>query len=242
MKGIRHRSGLVQVAGICHLHEARMLLDAGVDLLGFPLALDFHEEDLPGHEVARIVRLLGLEQRGVLITYLTRPEKIAALVRQIGVQNVQLHGRVTRGSLHELRKLVPGLAVIKSLIVRESNLGELETEIRVLEDLVDGFITDTFDPETGACGATGRTHDWHVSRRLVHTAKKPLILAGGLSPRNVVQAILTVRPFGVDAHTGLEDCDGRKDPSKVREFVNAAKLGFACTLGPGSPAGACRIN
>ncbi len=136
MKGIWQRPGLVQVAGIRHLDEARMLLDAGVDLLGFPLGLDFHEEDIPGHEAARIVRILGLEERGVLITYLTRPGEIAALVRQIKVRAIQLHGRVNRGSIHELRKRVPGLSVIKSLIVREGNLGELKTEIRVLEDLV----------------------------------------------------------------------------------------------------------
>ncbi len=238
MKGIWQRPGLVQVAGIRHLDEACMLLDAGVDLLGFPLGLDFHEEDIPGHEAARIVRILGLEERGVLITYLTRPGEIAALVRQIKVRAIQLHGRVNRGSIHELRKRVPGLSVIKSLIVREGNLGELKTEIRVLEDLVDAFITDTFDPGTGASGATGRTHDWDVSRQLVDSAQKPLILAGGLSPRNVVRAILTVRPFGVDAHTGLEGSDGRKDPSKVEAFVNAAKLGFAQTSGLESPAGA----
>lgn len=237
LKGIRHCSGLVQVAGILNLHEARMLLDAGVDLLGFPLGLDHHEEDIAGHEVARIVGILGLEERGVLITYLRRPGEIAALVSRIGVRTVQLHGPVNRESIHELRRRVPGLSVIKSLIVRENNLGELKSEVRVLEDLVDAFITDTFDPGTGASGATGRTHDWDVSRRLAVCAQKPLILAGGLSPRNVHRAILTVRPFGVDAHTGLEGCDGRKDPARVEAFVKAAKLGFAHVSGRVSPAG-----
>lgn len=236
MLGIWQRPGLVQVAGIRNLDEARMLLDAGVDLLGFPLGLDFHDEDVPAREVARIVKALGLEQRGVLITYLTRAEEIAALARQIRVRILQLHGRVSRGSIVDLRGRMSGLFLIKSLIVGERNLEELKSDMRSVEDVVDGFITDTFDPETGACGATGRTHDWHVSRQLVDIARKPLLLAGGLSPRNVYRAIRAVRPFGVDAHTGLEDSDGRKDPSEVEAFVKAAKLGFTHALRRASPA------
>ena len=90
---------------------------------------------------------------------------------------------------------------------------------------MDGFITDTYAPETGASGATGRTHDWAVSRRLVQLSPKPVILAGGLTPANVRQAIATVGPAGVDVHTGVEDASGRKDRGKVLAFVAAARAG-----------------
>jgi phosphoribosylanthranilate isomerase len=122
---------------------------------------------------------------------------------------------------------MPELVVIKSLIVREGGLGGLLDEMRALESRVDAFITDTFDPETGASGATGMTHDWQVSRRLREATSKPLILAGGLTPQNVREAILAVEPHGVDAHTGLEGPGGRKDPWKVKAFVAQAKRGFA---------------
>ncbi len=92
---------------------------------------------------------------------------------------------------------------------------------------VDAFITDTFDPKTGASGATGKTHDWRVSRRLVELADRPVILAGGLTPENVKRAILEVRPAGVDSHTGVEDTSGRKSREKVRKFLSEAYEGFA---------------
>ena len=203
-----------------------MLLGAGVDLLGFPLALDFHREDIPASEAARIVKTLELMDRAVLITYLTRSRDIAVLLREIQVRTVQLHGPVTSGTIEDLRRRVPGLSVIKSLIVSGDNLEELKGQCRTLEHLVDGFITDTFDPETGACGATGRTHDWTVSRALREVSRKPLILAGGLTPENVYDAVLRVGPFGVDAHTGVESGEGRKDPSRVEAFVRTARKAF----------------
>ncbi|MBP2681380.1 MAG: phosphoribosylanthranilate isomerase, partial [Candidatus Krumholzibacteriota bacterium] len=92
---------------------------------------------------------------------------------------------------------------------------------------VDAFLTDTFDESTGRWGATGKTHDWSVSRRLVERSSRPVILAGGLTPQNVARAIREVRPAGVDAHTGVEDSRGRKDRSLVERFVAEARRAFA---------------
>ena len=92
---------------------------------------------------------------------------------------------------------------------------------------VDAFLTDTHDPETGADGATGRTHDWSISRRLAERSPRPLVLAGGLVPENVHRAVLAVRPAAVDAHTGVEGPDGRKTEELVRGFVDEARRGFA---------------
>jgi phosphoribosylanthranilate isomerase len=94
-------------------------------------------------------------------------------------------------------------------------------------EFVEFFLTDTFDPDTGASGATGKTHDWTVSRVLARKAGRPLILAGGLNPANVRQAILEVAPAGVDSHTGVEGPDGRKDRTLVERFVSEARRCFA---------------
>ncbi|MFW5837260.1 MAG: phosphoribosylanthranilate isomerase, partial [Desulfovibrionaceae bacterium] len=89
------------------------------------------------------------------------------------------------------------------------------------------FITDTFDPATGASGATGLTHDWSVSRRLVELSPRPVILAGGLGPDNVAAAVRAVRPAGVDAHTGLEDASGAKVYEKMRDFADQARQAWS---------------
>ena len=77
-----------------------------------------------------------------------------------------------------------------------------------------------------ASGATGKTHDWRLSRRLVELADRPIILAGGLTPENVKRAILEVRPAGVDSHTGVEDSTGRKNCVKVQKFLSEANEAF----------------
>jgi len=218
---------LIQIAGISDQQEAEMLVACGVDWLGFPLRLAVHQEDLHEAEAARIIRSLRSPHEGVLITYLHKADEIAALCHSLGTRKVQLHGDVTLGQLELVKILDPSLFVIKSLIVRNTNQSELEAEVRALSPYVDAFITDTFDPETGAYGATGKTHDWSVSRGLVQRSSRPVILAGGLRPENVARAIREVRPAAVDVHTGVEDVNGRKDSQLVRAFIAQARAAFA---------------
>lgn len=219
--------GVIHVAGIIDQAEADMLVDCGADVLGFPFRLAKHREDLSEEEAARIVRALGPAAQTLLITYLAKAEEIVALCRRLGVAGVQLHGDIDVAELEQLRALWPGLRVIKSLIVRDANGEALEREVKRLEPHVDAFITDTFDPVTGATGATGKVHDWNVSRRLVEASTRPVILAGGLNPGNVRVAIRAVRPAGVDVHTGIEGPDGRKDRELAARFVAEARAGFA---------------
>jgi len=217
---------LVQIAGIRDQQEAEMLMACGVDWLGFPLRLTVHKEDLREAEAAQIIKSLQPPHAGVLITYLNQADEIVAFCQSLGVRKVQLHSEISLDQLKAVKALAPNVFVIKSLIVYQNNQSELEAEVRSLSPHVDAFITDTYDPETGACGATGKTHDWHVSRRLVQLSPRPVILAGGLRPENVARAITEVRPAAVDAHTGLEDPNGRKDVQLVRVFVEQARAAF----------------
>ena len=219
--------GTIQIAGIIDQEEADMLVDAGVHQLGFPFGLAVHREDITEKDAAKIIRSLKPPVSAVLITYLDEAEKILDLCKRIGTGKVQLHGDISVTELVRLKSLFPDIIVIKSLIVRDHNLAELESSVSAFSPYVDAFITDTYDPVTGACGATGKTHDWDISRRLVGISPRPVMLAGGLKPENVRRAIARVRPAGVDAHTGVEGTDGRKDANFVRAFVREAEKAFA---------------
>ena len=219
--------GIVQIAGVADRAEAMMLVEAGVHQIGFPLGLTVHKEDMPAEDAAKIIRLLKPPASAVLITYLNMAEQILDLCRKIGAHKVQLHGAITLAEIVRLKSLAPDLTVIKSLIVEDNNLTELKSSVAALGPHCDAFITDTYDPTTGACGATGRTHDWDISRRLCDISPRPVMLAGGLNPENVRKAIAHVRPAGVDAHTGVEGPDGRKDAVLVRAFVREALAAFA---------------
>ncbi|MFL5530949.1 MAG: phosphoribosylanthranilate isomerase [Gemmatimonadales bacterium] len=220
---------LIQVAGISDRSEALLLQECGIRYLGFPLRLPVNRADLNEADAADIIHSLQPPARGVLITYLNEARAIADFCRALGARTVQLHGDIATAELERLCGLDPQLTVIKSLVVGRHPTSLLERLAVELAPLVDGFITDTYAPETGASGATGRTHDWTVSRGLVQLSPKPVILAGGLTPANVGQAIAVVRPAGVDVHTGVEDASGRKDRAKVLAFVAEAMSGFAQT-------------
>lgn len=219
--------GLVQVAGIIDRAEADLIIDEGADWLGFPLRLPAKNEDITEADAAAIVRAIQPERTGVIISYLTDADEISLFCKEIGVGAIQLHGDVLPAELRKLRRLAPELYVLKSLVVKADNMDELTKIVDEAAEHVDMFITDTFNPATGAKGATGLVHDWNISAELVRIAPRPLMLAGGLNPDNVAAAIEAVRPAAVDAHTGLENGTGRKDRLKVRRFVQESRAAFA---------------
>ena len=227
--------GMVQIAGVLDEEEARGLLSRGVDWIGIPLRLAVHRPDLDEASAARLIARIP-DDRAVVITYLDDPDEIVPFCRDLGVHRIQLHGDMSPAQLRRLREKAPQLYVIKSLIVTESTTAEhLLERAAGLAPFVDMFITDSYDPLTGACGATGRIHDWSISRALARASTRPVMLAGGLRPGNVVGAIHEVGPAGVDAHTGVEGPDGRKDLELVGAFVVAARMAFAARGAAAAP-------
>jgi phosphoribosylanthranilate isomerase len=221
-----HFRDFIQIAGVSGLDEAHLLMECGIRYLGFPLRLPVNKEDLSEPAAAAIIRAMEPPSYGVAITYQSTAADIVEFMDYLGASLVQLHGDIAAEELAKLKRLRPHLTVIKSLVIGKQPHEELADTVQRLGAFVDAYITDTFDPATGASGATGKLHDWHVSRGLVELATKPVILAGGLTPENVREAIGFVAPAGVDAHTGVEDAAGQKDPAKVRRFAAEARAGF----------------
>ncbi|MGE4290855.1 MAG: phosphoribosylanthranilate isomerase [Desulfovibrio sp.] len=216
---------------MCSLDEAQLLVKAGFTHLGFPMGPGVVEEDVDAWKAARIVRALAADHTDdpvcvkitcVLITYLRNALEILELLERSAMRAVQLHAPVTPAEVAALRRADPELVIFKSIVMGRPGEADPLNVARGHAPYVDAFLTDTYDPVTGASGATGRTHDWAASRALVEARLRPVILAGGLTPDNVAQAVRAVRPAGVDAHTGLEDAQGRKDPEKASSFVRNA--------------------
>ncbi|MFF9277705.1 phosphoribosylanthranilate isomerase [Streptomyces griseosporeus] len=224
---------LIQVAGIIDQAEADMIVEEGADWLGFALRLPAKNEDLSEADAAAIIKAIQPRNKGVIITYLTDADEIRSFCADMGVDAIQLHGDITPAELRRLRTIAPDLFLLKSLVVKADNIDELTRTVDGAAEFVDMFITDTFNPATGAKGATGLVHDWDISAELVRISPRPLMLAGGLNPQNVAEAIEKVRPAAVDAHTGLEDASGRKDRLKVRTFVTEARKAFDRIAGEG---------
>ena len=118
-----------------------------------------------------------------------------------------------------LRRELPALKLVQAVHVGGEDALE---EARAIAELADAVLLDsgTREGPVAKLGGTGMVHDWTVSRRIVEAIAKPVILAGGLRPDNIAEAIRTVRPFGVDLCTGLRTAD-RLDEAKLAAFMRA---------------------
>ncbi len=219
-------SNFIQLAGVIDQQEADMLVKWGVNYLGFPLRLPVNQEDLTEDEAKSIIKSLEPPNYGIVISYSSTAEEAIELCAKVGANIIQLHGPIAIEELSKLKNLNPKIQIIKSLVIKNDNERQLLKTLTELESHVDAFITDTYDPQTGASGATGKTHDWEISKRFIELSSKPIILAGGLNPDNVYDAIIKVKPAGVDVHTGVENSSGRKDKKLVVKFIEQSQRAF----------------
>ncbi len=193
--------------------------------LGFTLELPSGIHDGLTNDRARdIIQQLPKDIMPVLITYLDSATDAARLVEFLQVPTIQFHGEITDEQVRLFRQHCPTIRTIGRITV--SGPSALEETSRFKQPLWDAVILDSLDPASGAVGATGRTHDWSLSAQIVRRSSVPVILAGGLNPENVVEAITTVRPHGVDAHTGLENEDASRSFAKIEAFAKAALKTF----------------
>ncbi|MGI9862196.1 phosphoribosylanthranilate isomerase [Moorella naiadis] len=198
----------VKICGIRDWEEARMVLDAGVDTLGFVFARSPRQIK---PEAAReiITRLPPFTTTvGVFVNEPRYSLMEIAFFCRLDV--LQLHGDEPPEYCHGLSQ-----RLIKA--VRVQNAASLKGLEAYQE--VQGVLLDAYVP--GQAGGTGTTFNWELAQT-VPTAGKPIILAGGLTPENVAAAIRLVRPYAVDVSSGVET-GGRKDPARITAFLAAVE-------------------
>jgi phosphoribosylanthranilate isomerase len=197
----------VKICGITRLEDALAAARLGADALGFNFWPRSRRFVSPA-EVRAIVRRLPplVTAVGVFVDP-TRDEVLRA-VDASGVGVVQLHGDESP----ELCLSLP-LPVLKAIRVADArSLAQLASYE------VQGFLLDAPSPGYGGSGAT---FDWSLAAEVAR--ELPIVLAGGLTPENVAEAVATVSPWGVDVASGVESAPGVKDPERMARFVERAK-------------------
>lgn len=210
----------VQVAGISKRDDALAAAEFGADYIGFTLGLPGGPHDnLTDSKAGRIASGLPSTALPVLITYnYNTARKAFDALKRLGSRIVQFHGEIEASEVLKLREILPGVEVIKAVnVVGSSSI----QQAKEFQEYADYLILDTL--YRGKRGATGRTHDWSTSARVVKHCRVPIFLAGGLNPGNLVRAVKKVRPWGVDVHTGIENPDGTKNHDKMKRFIYLAK-------------------
>lgn len=213
------------MAGVSSLEEALFCCKLGVGALGFTLGLPHGIHDGLTRDKARsIIEELPETVMPVLITYISTAHEACKLARHVGATAVQFHGGISRDELLAFRQACPDTRTIGRVTVTGATAVKESADFQ--PPLWDAIILDSFDPASGLLGATGIKHDWAVSAKIVQLSDLPVILAGGLNPENVADAIKRVRPHSVDAHTGLEKPDGTRSFGKIEAFTRAALEAF----------------
>ncbi|QCS41929.1 phosphoribosylanthranilate isomerase [Natrinema versiforme] len=205
----------VKVCGLTTEADLEAAIDAGADAIGIicDVSVDTPRE-VSIERAAALAAATPPFVTSVLVTMPDSPEEAIELVEEIEPDALQIHSDMRVGDLAYLRaKLETELL----LAVDADDATTAET----YDDIVDALIVDT--PGDGGGGGTGRTHDWDQTRMAAADLESPLVLAGGLTPENVGDAVRTVDPFAVDVASGVEKRGGVKDVDAVRSFVDRAK-------------------
>lgn len=212
----------VKICGIKRKEDALAAASYGADAIGLLVGQRHTSNDFIGEETAKeITRSLPPFCSSVLVTHITSISEIVGLTQRIGVTTIQLHGDSTPEDAQEIKRQLPHIKLYKVIHVNDESSIEFGKQFL---GVVDAILLDTANKATGQVGGTGLVHDWNISRRIIEMYSKPVILAGGLGPDNVREAIEVVNPFGVDVNSGTKNADGFKDYSKLKQFIEAAKL------------------
>ena len=200
----------VKVCGMTQLKDAAFAVQQGADAVGFIFYKNSPRSVTMNTARDIILKLPPLVDTVGVFVY-ESVDRINKIVKYWGVDLVQLHGEESPAFCKKIQR-----RVIKAFRVKD-----LQSVKQLEKYSVSGYLLDTFSDNVH--GGTGKTFDWNLAL----PAKKigPVILAGGLTARNILQAIRQARPYGVDVCSGVEKLPGIKDPEKVRAFLKNIRSG-----------------
>ena len=208
----------VKICGITRKEDLDAAASAGADAVGFVVGVASSLRNLSLADAEKLMRHVPPFMKTVLVMVPTSLGELVEACKALNPDALQVHGDNLQ-DVSAVRAKLPAKLLIGAV---KANTEDAVCNAAKAAQTFDAVILDSF--VQGKHGGTGVVHDWNVSQRvkqLVHP--KPLILAGGLNPENVAEAVRTVEPYAVDVSSGVEQQPGIKDPQKMVEFVKNAK-------------------
>ena len=199
-----------KICGLTTEHDLEAAVDAGADAVGVIADVPVDTpRDVTVERAAALVAAAPPFVTTVLVTMPEAPERAVELVDRVSPDVLQLHDDVPVGDV----AYVAANATARVLKTVDAD----DPDGARYDDVADALLVDSVDGE--GAGGTGETHDWAATREFADTVDSPVVLAGGLTPENVAEAVATVDPFAVDVASGVEASGGQKDHDAVRQFV-----------------------
>ncbi|MFI5008132.1 MAG: phosphoribosylanthranilate isomerase [Solirubrobacterales bacterium] len=209
----------LKVCCIQDVEEAHLAVRLGAAALGLVSAMPSGPGVIAEEMIAAIA---GIVPPPVASFLLTSRQDVAGIVeqqRRTRVSTLQICDRLEPGAHRELRRGLPGIALVQ--VVHVTGPESVEEAMAVAGE-ADAILLDSGNQSLAVkeLGGTGRRHDWRLSRRIRESVPVPIFLAGGLRAENVQEAIAEVAPFALDVCSGVRTA-GRLDPQKLERFVAA---------------------
>jgi phosphoribosylanthranilate isomerase len=215
----------VKICANTNLEDTQLALDLGADAVGFVFAPS--KRRVTPEQVGEITARLTGDGERIGVFHELEFEAIRDAVRVAGLTGVQLHSQ-GKPALPGLLKseFGPALTIAQTLhwvVDAENATEELLHRVEALEGAghVDRILIDS--KVGSALGGTGHAFDWNAAANLFERAGLPMIVAGGLGPGNVTEAMERLKPWGVDVASGVESVPGKKDPERLRQFIERAR-------------------
>ena len=206
----------VKICCISSLEEARMAIRHGASALGLVSAMPSGPGPISEERIHEIAIQVPPPIATFLLTSSQDADEIIEQQRRCRTNTLQLVDQLTSGSHQDLRRALPGIALVQ--VIHVTGEASVDEALSVAPH-VDALLLDSGNPTLPVkeLGGTGRTHDWALSRRICAQAGVPVFLAGGLKPENVAEAVARVQPFGLDLCSGVRT-DGHLDADKLARF------------------------
>ena len=208
-----------KVCCIASIEEADLAIGLGASAIGLVSHMPSGPGVIPDELIEEIAASVPAEISTFLLTSSLDAPHIIRQQERFQPDTLQLCDTLPPSEIHALRDALPDVTIVQ--VVHVVDEGAI-AEAAAAEATADALLLDSGNPSLSVkeLGGTGKTHDWTVSRRICGAVDIPVILAGGLTPDNVSEAIQVVRPYGVDVCSGVRTRD-RLDPEKLTRFVRA---------------------
>jgi phosphoribosylanthranilate isomerase len=212
----------IKICCINSISEANSAIELGADAIGLVARMPSGPGPIPDELIKQIAQSVPPMIGTFLLTSETSADEIIKHHYRTQTNTIQIVDLLSKGTYSQIRETLPSVKIVQVIHV----IGNKSVDLAVrLSESVDALLLDSGNPnlKVKELGGTGRVHNWTLSRQIVDNSKCPIILAGGLKPENVRQAIEEVQPYAIDVCSGVRT-NGMLDKNKLYSFVINARI------------------
>ena len=206
----------IKICCISSIEEAQMAIKLGASAIGLVSEMPSGPGVISEEAISEIAKTAPADIKTFLLTSKQNTKEIIEQIKRCNPTTIQIVDELLEGDYADIKREHPQIEIVQVLHINDE--GSIDEAIKVSKK-VDAILLDSGNQKLDVkeLGGTGRTHDWSISKKIVDAVSVPVFLAGGINSKNVVDAIESVNPYGLDLCSSVRTND-KLDPEKITEF------------------------